>query len=460
MNLSLATICQHVNGTLLTGNSELNINDIETDSRKLSADSLFFALKGENFDGHDYVAQAFRAGALAAVISRNIDVLPFEYQDRALILVENTMQALQALAGYYRQLFDIPVIAVTGSVGKTTTKELIYSCLSSRFKTMKTEANFNNDIGLPLTIFKMESGHQAAVLEMAMRGQGEILRLADIARPTCSVITNVEGVHLETLGSVENIADAKCEILAFLKEQHYALINGDNEILLKAASRYPCCLYTFGFNDNCDFKIDKLTSDTRGMQIDMRLKGERARFHFPIPSERLAANIAACVGVSFLMGIDIDSIQSGLEAYKPSGNRLNITRFPEGGSLINDTYNANPLSMTAALETGRKIAGDGKLVAVLGDMFELGAHEVEGHLLVGRKASELDLDTLVAVGSLAKHIAAGAVEAGMAAEKVHYFEEKSKSIKFLQQIFDKNDTIIFKASHGMHLETLVDELFT
>ncbi len=458
MNLSLATICKNINGKLLTGNPELNINSIETDSRKITAGSLFFALKGENFDGHDYVTQAFSAGASAAVISRYIDIGPSELHDKALIKVDDTLQALQDLARFYRQLFDIPVIAVTGSVGKTTTKDLIYSCLNTRLKVMKTEANFNNDIGLPLTVFRLERGYEAAVLEMAMRGKGEILRLAKIARPTCSIITNVEGVHLETLGSLENIADAKCEILTFLEEQHFALINGDNEILLRAASNYPCRLYTFGFNDICDFKINEIKSDTRGMHIYMHLMGQPAQFDFPIPSKRMASNIAACVGVAFLMEIDIDSIRAGLEAYKPTGNRLNITRFAEGGALINDTYNANPLSMSAALETGREIAGDGKLLAVLGDMFELGEHEIEGHLEVGKKAAALKLDTLVAVGNLARYISRGALEAGMAAEKVHHFKDKSSSIKFIQQIFNKRDTIIFKASRGMQLETLVDEL--
>ncbi len=458
MNLSLATICTNINGKLLTGIPELNINAIDTDSRKITAGSLFFALKGENYDGHDYVSQAFLGGASAAVISRNIDIEPSELEGKAIIKVDDTLQALQDLARYYRQLFDIPIIAVTGSVGKTTTKELIYWCLNTRLKVLKTEANFNNDIGLPLTVFRLESRYEAAVLEMAMRGKGEILRLAEIARPTCSVITNVEGVHLETLGSLENIADAKCEILTFLEEQNFALINGDNEILLRAASNYPCRLYSFGFNDICDFKIDKIKADNRGMYIYMHLMGQPAQFYFPLPSKRWVSNIAACVGVAFLMGIDIDSIQAGLEAYKPTGNRLNITRFAQGGALINDTYNANPLSMAAALETGREIAGDGKLLAVLGDMFELGEHEVEGHLGVGKKTAALKLDTLVTVGSLARYIAQGALEAGMAAEKVHYFEDKSSSIKLIKQIFNKRDTIIFKASRGMQLETLVDEL--
>ncbi len=458
MNLSLGTICKNIKGKLLTGIPELNITSITGDSRKLRAGSLFFAIVGENFDGHDYVDQAFRAGASAAVISRSIDSRFFETNGQALIMVDDTLQALQDLARYYRQLFDIPVIAVTGSVGKTTTKELIYSCLNSRFKTMKTEANFNNDIGLPLTIFKLERAYQVAILEMAMRGKGEILRLADIARPTCSVITNAEGVHLETLGTVENVADAKCEILTFMQEQQPALINGDNEVLLQAASKYPCQIYTFGFNDNCDFMIDKITLDTRGMYIDMRIWGESARFYFPLPSRRLASNIAACVGVAFLMGMDRDSIQAGLEAYKPAGNRLNITRFTEGGALINDTYNANPLSMIAALEAGRAIPAEGTLIAVLGDMYELGEYEISGHLEVGKKAAELKLDILVAVGSLARHIARGALEAGMAAEKVHYYEEKGSTMKFIKQSFIKSDTIIFKASRGMQLETLVDDL--
>lgn len=458
MNLSLATICKNIKGKLLTGSLELNINCITTDSRKIAPGSMFFALKGEHFDGHDYVTQAFQAGALAAVVSQDIENMPSVGNGNAIIKVDDTLQALQHLAGHYRQLFNIPVIAVTGSVGKTTTKELIYCCLNTSVKTMKTEANFNNDIGLPLTIFKLESEHQVAVLEMAMRGKGEILRLADIARPTCSVITNVAGVHLETLGSEENIADAKCEILAFMKEHDFAVINGDNKTLLKAASKYNCRLYTFGFDNKCDFQINGIITDTQGMKIDMQVLEHPVQFSFPLPAERLASNIAASVAVSFLMGIGLESIQAGLEQYKPAGNRLNVTRFPEGGSLINDTYNANPLSMEAALETGREIAGGGKLLAVLGDMFELGEYENEGHLAVGKKAAQLNLDVLVAVGNRARYIAQGALQAGMAPDQVHYFEDKSKSIKFIKQIFEKKDTIIFKASRGMQLETLVDEL--
>ncbi len=457
MDLALGLICEEISGKMLAGSPGLDIHSIATDSRKAEQGSLFFALTGDSHDGHDFVNQALQAGASAAVISRFPDLTELP-AGKAVIQVEDTLQALQDLAAYYRSRFDIPVIAVTGSVGKTTTKEMIYHCLSTVMRTVKTEGNFNNDIGLPLTIFRWEREHQAAVVELAMRGAGEISRLGKVARPNCAVITNVEAVHLENLGRIEMVAQAKSEILASLKEDEWALINGDNEVLLQAASRYNCRKYTFGYNQKCDFRIEAVESYPGGMHVDMVLKGKPARFHFALPARRLAPNIAACAGVSSLLGIDIEAIQAGLKAYKPYGNRLNIVRLAEGGAVINDTYNANPLSMFAALETGREIAATGRLIAVLGDMFELGDYEVQGHMEVGRKAGEIDLDVLITIGDRAAYISRAALESGMAPGKVHHFAHKNDSWNFIQQIFDKKDTIIFKASRGMQLETLADNV--
>jgi len=459
MDISVGIICENINGKLLTGKADLMVNSIDTDSRKITSGSLFFALEGENFDGHDYVLQALDNGASAVVVAKTIEITSANYSGKALIMVEDTLQALQDLAAYYRELFDMFVVAVTGSIGKTTIKELIYSCLQSKIRTLKTEGNYNNEIGLPLTIFNLNKEYQAAVVEMAMRGKGEILRLAEIARPTCAVISNIEEVHLETMGSLKNIAEAKCEVLSYLNEQQFALINGDNSLLLDESARYSCRKYTFGQKDICDFRVTDVDVNQNGMHISIDLMGQVEEFEIPLPARRLAANIAAAVGTAYLLGIDIDGIKTGLKAYKPSGNRLHLTRFKQGGTLINDTYNASPLSMTAALETGREIAGDGKLVAVLGDMFELGENEIEGHLAVGRAACKVNVDKLLTIGKLARYIAKGAVDAGMTSDRVYYFLTKEQSIEFLLENFDRRDTIIFKASRGMKFETLIDSLF-
>ena len=457
MNLSLDAICAQIKGEIIKGPSWMNIQAISTDSRNTVVGSLFFALAGDNYDGHDYVLQALHRGASASVISRSWDPLLPIPEGKTLIQVEDTLTALQDLAAYYRAQFPIPLIAVSGSVGKTTTKEMLYYCLSTKYITLKTEANYNNDIGVHLTLFRLEENHQAAVLEMAMRSPGEILRLVNIARPSCAVITNVERVHLENLGRIENVAQAKCEIMAHLSPEDFALINGDSEVLVKAASKYSCRQYTFGFQSHCDFQIEQVQLDSQGMYIDMDLMGKRAHLHFYLPSNRLASNIAACAGLAYLMGLDLASIQTGLDAYQPYGNRLNIHKYPEGGALINDTYNANPLSMAVALETARELARPGRLIAVLGDMYELGDYELKGHMEVGQKAWEIKVDILIAVGDRAQFIAQGAKEAGMPADQIYYFQEPENSLDLIQQVFDKSSTIVFKASRGMELEKLIDK---
>lgn len=456
MDLSLGLICKCVNGKLSGGSLDLKINCIDTDSRDIRRGSLFIALKGERFDGHDYVMQALHSGAAAAVIS-NPDLMGGS-REQALILVDNTLQALQDLAKYYRQQFDIPVIAVTGSVGKTTVKELLFSCLQSKLRVMKSKGNHNNDIGLPLSLLELREHDEAAVVELAMRGRGEILRLADIARPTMAIISNAEKVHLETMGALENIIEAKCEILSFLKDNDVALINGDNIGLVKAATKYSSRFYTFGFGNDCDFRINKAEIVNGGLDVELKLLKQVEKFYFPLPAKKLAPNVAAAAGAAYLIGIDISGIRRGLSNYHPAGNRLNILRFPEGGYVINDTYNANPTSMAAALETGSELAGGNKLIAVLGDMFELGDAAIEEHLAVGRKSFEVGVDTLVAVGDLARYITKGALQAGMSTANIQYFKEKERSLDFIARVYDKKHTIVFKASRGMRLETLAEGL--
>lgn len=458
MQINLEFVSRSTGGKIIYGNDKGIISAITTDSRRVPPGSLFIALKGERFDGHEFVLPALAQGARAAVVSRR--PVNWEFPDNtALILVDDTLQALQDLAASYRMQFNLPLIAVTGSVGKTTTKELIASCLAFTWKTLKTEGNHNNDIGLPLTLLQLDAGYQAAVVEMGMRGRGEIRRLTAIARPSCALISNIEPVHLERLGSMENIARAKCEVLTAIPADGFALINGDYKLLVKTAAEYSCPLYTFGYNKECDFQAQECKIAGSGMQIRMRMPdGKMEEIFFPLPATRLALNVVSAAGLSSLLGVDFASIRSRLRDYRPSGNRLHIVSLEAGGVIINDTYNANPVSMAAALETGRQLARPGRYAAILGDMYELGPLEEEGHLSVGRKAHYEGVDLLVAVGEKARDIARGAITAGMDPRQVHYFETKAEGVQYLQTRVDNSWSMLFKASRGMQLETMIDEL--
>jgi len=305
---------------------------------------------------------------------------------------------------------------------------------------------------------ELEPEHQVAVLELAMRAPGEIARLANIARPNCALITNVAAVHLETMGSIEEIAKAKCEVLAELDSSGFAMLNGDNEELLKAASIYGCKKYSFGYSPLCDFHIKKVNVERLGIAIEVRLLDKDETLWFPLPTSRLAGNVVSAAAIAFLLGVEIQDIKDGLAQYLPSGNRLRIIPLDGGGMIINDSYNANPLSMAAALETGCELRGDGKWVAVLGDMFELGDYETAGHQEVGRIAAENGVEVLLAIGERARFIAQGAEDAGMSRDQIHYFASKEQGVEFLRHNIDKRDTVLFKASRGMGLESMVSDL--
>lgn len=454
MQMTLGYLTQVTGGQLVHGCEQVPISGVSTDSRQVKEGEVFFALTGENFDGHNFVADALAKGAAAAVVSK-LDSHLTQAADKGLVLVDDTVQALQDLASAWRLNYKLPLVAITGSVGKTTTRDILSSVFTTRWNTLTTSGNFNNDIGLPLTLLRLGDEHQAAVVEMAMRGPGEILRLVKVAQPTAAIITNVEPVHLETLGSLENIARAKCEILA--STQEFAVINGDNPILKKETANYSCPVYTFGYNEDCDFRILEVKLDQRKLEVNAWLLKEPVSFKFAIPSSKLAYNIVAAAAVAYLYGFKADQIQEGLDAYRPTGNRLNITLLKDGGILINDTYNANPVSMAAALETGRELAGNSRFVAVLGDMYELGDYEREGHQAVGAKAAQVAVDLLVAIGEKGRIIAEEAQKQGLPPEQVYHFPVKEGSIDFLRSQVSKQDVVLFKASRGLQLETLVND---
>jgi UDP-N-acetylmuramoyl-tripeptide--D-alanyl-D-alanine ligase len=456
MRLDLNFAIDSMDGILLAEQDASWIEGISTDSRKVKPGELFFALQGENFDGHDYIKEVLEAGATAVVVS-SLGWTPPRAPLGSIILVEDTLVALQKLAGRYRQLFSIPVVAVTGSVGKTTTKDMLADCLAPVFKTLKTQGNYNNEIGLPLTLMNMDKQHSAAVVELAMRSIGEITYLARILQPTFAIITNVERVHLETMGSLENIARAKCEVLEFIAKDKFALINGDNELLTETAKAYQCTKYSFGYGNSCDIQVLGTELAGAGIDVSLRLLNVREHFYLPVPANHLAANLAAAVGTAYLMGVSPEKIRQGLELYQSSGNRLRIIDLAEGGVFIDDTYNANPISMMAALEVCKDVSAGRKTLAVLGDMLELGNFEIDGHTAVGQKVAELGLDMLVTIGQRAAYIGQGAVSKGMPVERIKHFQSREGCLPWLKQNLSKQETVLFKGSRGMQLDKLVEE---
>lgn len=459
MKITVDFILDTTKGTLISGNRTDSIAGISIDTRSLVPGQLFFALRGENGNGHDFVEQALSAGAAGAVVSQ-AETAERMASMGTVILVEDTLTALQSLAAGYRQLFQIPIVAVTGSVGKTTTKEILAGCLGITYKTLKTPGNYNNEIGLPLTLLGLEPDHGAAVVELAMRAPGEITTLAGIVRPSVAVITNIAPVHLETMGSMENIAKAKCEVLKYIPPRGFAVINGDNRLLLEAAKRYPCRKFTFGYDEGCDFQIMAAEIAGQGINLQLRMLDAAWSFHFPIPAAKLAPDVAAAVSTAYLLGQNIQDIQAGLKNYQPGTHRLNLIELPGGGIIIDDTYNANPISMQAALEVCRDMSRGRRTVAVLGDMAELGEYESTGHQQVGRSAAEAGIDLLLTVGPRAALIAEGARQAGMPGSRIAHYLTREECARAFGTVVTKQDVVLFKASRSMKLEELVDKFRT
>ncbi len=460
MNISLDYVIQSVDGVLLSAAGSTCITGVSTDSRRINPGSLFIALQGERFDAHDFIPEIIQTGIAAAVIISRRDCIPPGELMTSVILVQDTQEALQRLAACYRQLFSVPVVAVTGSVGKTTTKDILAQCLSPVFQTLKTSGNFNNEIGLPLTLLNMEAEHQAAVVEIGMRAPREIYQLAAILKPSYAIISNVEAVHLETMGSLENIARAKCEVLEFIRTGYFALINGDNDILMRTAAEYSCRVYTFGYQEKCDIQILSVDNDGTGIRVGLKLFACQEEFYLPVPVVQLATNLASAVGMAFLMGVGLPEIKTALADFVPGNQRMNIIPMDAGGLIIDDTYNANPLSTMAALEACQQMSRGRKKVAVLGDMMELGDYEIEGHKNVGKKAAELDIDIMVTIGERAKYYKEGAVEAGMSEKQIIHFTYPNEALKWIKENISPADVILFKASRGMQLDKLVQGFTT
>jgi UDP-N-acetylmuramoyl-tripeptide--D-alanyl-D-alanine ligase len=429
------------------------IYDVCTDSRRIKKGDLFIALEGENFDGHDFVESAVKKGAVCAVIDKcKVDM----YKDLKIpmIAVENTLKALGAAAKFHRDNYNLPVVAVTGSNGKTTTKDMIASVLSKKFNIIKTEGNFNNEIGLPLTLLRINQNIEAAVVEMAMRGLNQIRELSIIASPDIAVITNIGPVHYELLGSMENIAKAKSELLDELKSTGTAVINGDDYWCSNISGFFNGEKIFYGLDKRNDIRAENIRQKNFKTYFDLCYKRKKFSICLPLPGIHNVMNslAAACVGIK--MNVSFNDIIFALNSVKITSMRLEIKEGPTNTTIINDAYNANPISTIASLNILNK-SGKGRKIAVLGDMLELGELAVKGHRKVGKEAAEKNLDYLITVGFLSKEIGTGALNNGMKKDKIIHVENADCAAEVLNNLLQEDDIVLIKGSRAIGLEKIL-----
>ena len=439
-------ICDAVGGTLLQG-SDVSVARVSTDSRSVPEGALFVPLVGERFDGHTYIGKALEAGAAGCLTARTPDaLLPGKFY----IQVSDTRLALKALARWYRGRFDLPVVQVTGSAGKTTTKEMVACVLGRHFRTLKTQANFNNDIGTPLTLLELAPEHQAAVIETGMNHFGEIRYLGEMVRPDIAVITNVGDAHIENLGnSRQGILRAKCEIFENLAPDGVAVLNGDDPLLNTVT--LPQRILRCGTGAGCDVRVTEV--DDRGLEgvaCTVTTAKTSYRLETPSPGAYMIYPLAMAAAIGEYLGLTAEEITAGAADYVPVGSRMHLIPVDGQRLIIDDCYNANPQAMAEALRMLAKSRHRRK-VAVVGDMGELGELTEQAHRDVGTLARELKLDVVVAVGEKMRALRETDPSA-------LWFPDTASALPALPDLFVGDTAIMVKASHAMHFENIVKEL--
>ena len=450
--LTLKEIAEAVNGTILKGDGDFYVSGVSTDSRTASSGDIFVALIGEIHDANKFVPQAAQNGCRAGLIS---DPAAACHLQNA-IIVENTTLALQRLAKYYLGLFDLKKIAITGSTGKTTTKDMIYAVMSVKFKTAKTQGNFNNNIGLPLTILSIEEGTEVAVFEMGMDKPGEIDELVEIVRPDIGIITNVGLSHVERLGSRENIFKAKMEIVNYFDSDNVLIICDDGETLTKNRVSGVYKLITIGANGKSSYIVYNVKDNgENGLSFDLEYKQKRQRIELPVPGRHNALNAALAVACGMELGITMEEAANGLSKIVLTEKRLN-TINKDGIKVIDDSYNASPDSMRAAIDVLVSRKGLRK-VAILGDMFELGSSSPEYHMEIGEYAAKAGVDLVVTIGDLSYNTMLGA-KMILSPEQTIHFNNREEFIDKMRDIIRVGDVVLVKGSRAMKMDEITKEI--
>ena len=455
-NITVNDILKVTNGKLECGDANTICIDFCIDTRKIKENDIHVGLISKGVNGGEYYKQALEQGAKGCII-QDIEITDedkLKYSNKFIIKVEDTLKALQQIAEYKRSLYDIPVIAITGSVGKTSTKDMIASVVSQKYKTLKTEGNYNNHIGLPLTLLNLKD-HEAAVVEMGMNHLGEISLLSKLAKPTMAVITNVGTAHIGNLGSRENILKAKLEILDGLQDGGSIIINNDNDMLNNWYNQNnKMDIATFGIENKSDYMAENIIDREDGSTYILKDKNEN--IEVPVGGKHFVLNSLCSIAVGEKLDISLEKIKEGIKTFELTKKRMDISKIKDNITIINDCYNANYDSMKAALEYLGKLTS--RKIAVLGDMLELGEFSKELHEKVGEEVVKNNIDILIIVGEEAKYIKQKAEEKGFNTDNIIECKNNEDAAEKIKNLMNENDYILFKASNGMHFDEIIQRI--
>ncbi|MBU4310653.1 UDP-N-acetylmuramoyl-tripeptide--D-alanyl-D-alanine ligase [bacterium] len=465
--LKVSELVKATGGRLIQGNPKGKISGISTDSRKIEKNELFIALKGPRYDGHDFVQEAIKKGTSGILVSQSpiTDHSAPEGRDLAsggrspiTILVRDTLRALGQIAKYYREKFTLPVIAVTGSTGKTTTKDMIASILSLERAVLKTQGNFNNEVGVPLTLFRLSREHEVAVLELGMSALGEIERLTRISSPKIGVMTNVGEVHLQYLGNIQRVARAEAELVYALGKDDVAILNIDDPYVREMRKGIKARIITYGIRRRAQVRAQRIENlREEGMRFILRIGKET----FPLRLRCLGChniyNALAATSAAHALGMKRKMIQEGLSQFPPLAGRMRIIKM-RGFTILDDTYNASPKSFIAAIETLRGLSPKGRKIIVAGDMLELGKRAPLAHKETGIYVVHSGIDRLITCGNLAEYIAQGAIGAGMEEKRIITCRNREEAGDRLSALVKEGDIILIKGSRATGMEEIIDKL--
>lgn len=450
--LTVEELARAAGGRVVRGDPSAGVTRVSVDSRACGPGALFVALRGRNRDGHEFVVDAARRGAAAALVERVVEA------PLAQVQVPDTLQALLPVAAAWRRRLPVRVVGVTGSVGKSTTVRLVAAVLRRRYPTAASQPEWNAELGVPLTLFGVHPGHRYAVVELAMRGLGQIASLCAVARPAVGVVTRVGAVHTEQLGSVDNVARAKAELVRALPPDGLAVLNGDDPRVRAMARETEARVVYYGTGGDCHVRAERVEPRPEGVSFSVRTPVGSCQAFLPVPSPSLVHNALAAVATGLAEGVSLEEAVAALRDFRPPPMRLEVLQLRDGVVLVNDAYNASPLSVEAALEAVRVLRGGRRLVAVLGEMRELGEFRRAAHEEVGRRCARDGVDVLVAVGEGARELAEAARKAGLPESCVWWFPDAESAVGTVAALVLPGDLVLVKGSRAVGLERVAQAL--
>ena len=458
-DITIKDILISTEGILITGNENLICKEFSKDTRTIKEGDIYIGIKGENFDGNIFWEKALDNGAMGVIVQDiEFDKKDIErYQNKVIIKVKDTLQALYKLASYKRDIYDVPVIAITGSVGKTSTKDLVANVVAQKYKVCKTIGNNNNNIGMPFTILNAPNDAEAFVLEMGMNHFGEIHLLSKIAKPNICIITNIGTSHIGNLGSRENILKAKLEILDGAKNP-YMVINNDNDLLHKwYQENNNMNVKTYGINEKSDMQAKDIQLYENNSEYKIKINNKEEKIRVPVGGEHFVLNSLCAIAVGELLNIENEDIKKGIETFSLTKNRMEVIELKDKIKIINDAYNSSVESVKASLAYMNNLKAN-RRIAVLGDILETGEFAEKLHRKIGEVVCENNVDILICSGKNAKYIIESARENGFDENNMYYFEDKEEIVDLIKQIIQTEDVILFKASNGMRFFDIVEKL--